>query len=789
MMVDMKRIKYYKIVCLLLIQLLLIAGFASYGQQNETFKLENVTENIMLNTDRDIYFAGEQLHFSAQYFINQIKTKPVISNVIYVELINCVEKNSVVQKKYEIRDFIASGTITIPKDVASGSYVIRAYTQYQRNFGYLSFTCHFITILNPENNKNVFTLDENADSIEIVPEGNLLLDNITNNVVIRIPRRFIQDENKYFVTDKDLNVIENVEVQKNGFAEIEIIGNQQESYNFVVRKSNGEQVVKAFPKTETKGIQTQIRQTETAVEYLVQTKGLEKMNGNLDYQIKVLSNDLRVKYSKNINLDNSSISNKIQSEFFDEGINYVVLISSNGVIEKVNALFFKSKEIANVNIITEENRFSTRENINARILLENGYKAEMPIVSVTVIKQSTKIDDKYLNSGLFCKNPFLIQDYLLKNSEMDETTRTRISVLFGRSVDKDLLAKQINNTKTLSLDYIPEIRSLTLSGIVRNRETLQPVVNQNIYLSVPFNYPQLHVCKSRNDGSFIFSLNNVRGINDIFLCPENMDDDDYEILITNPFSNEIPDFGDFQAFVDSSDIEMLNELFVNAQINQKFYPKTEVDSLQRERKSTFNIDNGKSTVLLSDFVTLKNMEELFTEIVPTAKYRKNKARYSFAIFDLKGNITSENPLLLLDKIPVFDANKIMELDISLIEKVEVINRYYVMGENTFNGIIMITTKTKNFAGIGFPKSSIFIEYPTIQQAENNKLFSSENLPVDKRTPDFRTTLFWDPKVKMLQHGIDINFQTSDSKGTYDIIVKGFSTDGKPFYGRKQIIVE
>lgn len=194
-------------------------------------------------------------------------------------------------------------------------------------------------------------------------------------------------------------------------------------------------------------------------------------------------------------------------------------------------------------------------------------------------------------------------------------------------------------------------------------------------------------------------------------------------------------------------------------------------------------------VLLSDFVTLKNMEELFTEIVPTAKYRKNKDQYSFAIFDLNGNITSENPLLLLDKIPVFDANKIMELDISLIENVEVINRNYVLGENTFNGIIMITTKTKNFAGIGFPKSSIFIEYPAIQQSENSQLFSTINLPVDKRIPDFRTTLFWDPKVKMYQSGIDINFQSSDSKGTYDIKIKGFSSDGKPFYGRKQILIE
>jgi hypothetical protein len=183
------------------------------------------------------------------------------------------------------------------------------------------------------------------------------------------------------------------------------------------------------------------------------------------------------------------------------------------------------------------------------------------------------------------------------------------------------------------------------------------------------------------------------------------------------------------------------------------------------------------------------MEELFTEIVPTAKYRKNRGQYSFAIFDSNGNVTSENPLLLLDKIPVFDANKIMGLNISLIEKVEVINRNYILGENTFNGVILLTTKTENFAGIEFPKSSIFIEYPTIQNTTENTRFSMEKLPENERIPDFRTTLYWKPNIQLSANGTDINFQTSDNKGTYDIVIKGYSSNGQVYFGRKQIVIE
>ncbi len=788
-MIGMKKNKYCTKVWMLSVLILLLAAFVSNGQKNETFKLDNVAENIIVNTDRDIYFAGEELLFSVEYFINQIRTKPLISNVIYIELINCTEKNPVAQGKYEIRDFAAIGAITIPKDIATGCYVLRTYTQYQRNFGILNFNYHFITILNPGNSNNVLTTSDIADSIEIVAEGNILLENIKNNVVIRIPKHLVHDGNKYFIADGEINVLEKVEVQDNGLAQIGIACNQQSNYNFVVMKSNGESVVTPFPKIEMAGIQTQIKHAETSIEYLVQTKDLEKLSQNTDYQIKVLTNDFRIKFSKNITLSNASISNQIPNEFFDEGINYIVLTNSNGKVERVNSLFFKSNNVVKIDIVTEKDRFATRENINAKISVESINKSEMPVFSVTVARNGTKNVDQLFNPSLFIKHPLLFQDYLLSNPDIDEATHKQLSILFDKYVDRDLIANQINNVKTPFMEFIPEIRSLTLSGIIRNRETLQPVANHNIFLSVPFNYPQLHVCKSHDDGSFIFSLNNVLGLNDIFLCPENAEDDDYEILITNPFSSEIPDFGNIPVFVDSSDFELINEMYVNAQINQNFYKKRETESLLRERKATFNIDNGKSNVLLSDFVTLKNMEELFTEIVPTAKYRKNKGQYSFAIFDLNGNITSENPLLLLDKIPIFDASKIMELDVSLIEKVEVINRNYILGENTFNGIIMLTTKTKNFAGISFPKSSIFIEYPTIQQPENNKVFSSDNLPVDKRIPDFRTTLFWDPKVQIHPNGIGINFRSSDNKGAYDIVVKGFSSDGKSYFGRKQIYIE
>lgn len=788
-MFDLTKMNYNKIYALITVLLFLLVGQWAYGQKNDDFRLEDVTETIDLNTDRDIYFAGEEILFSAEYFINHLKVTPIISNVIYIELINCFNNNPVLQKKYEITDFNANGSIKIPKEIASGNYMLRAYTQYQRNFSYLNYSYHFITILNPVNNENLFTIDQNNDSIEIVAEGNTLLDNIKNNVVIRIPKHLLAVGNEYYITDGALNIVEKVEVSEFGFAQIEIVGNFSANNNFLIKKSNGDSVVKAFPKVQMAGIQTQTKLSGDDVEYLIQTKGVELLDNDLNYQIKVLANGYRTVYKNNITLSNFSLKTKIAKEILSDGINYIVLTDVKGNVLKVNSVFIQSKSVEEIDIITEKDSFARRENIDAHIALKRINNTDLPVVSVNVTKHGTRKEDHKINPTNYFKDALLLCDYLSGNAGIDSKMRKQIFVIFDKYINKDLFEELLKSSKTNSLDYIPETRNLTISGLIRNKKTLDPVTNQNIYLSVLFNNPQLHICKSNDNGGFIFSLNNVNGINDIFLCPENDGNDEYEILITNSFSSEIPNIGEFTAFIDSAGIELINDIYINAQINQNFNSKLEKEPQQRVQNQTFNIDNNKSTTLLADFVTLKNMEELFTEIVPSAKFRKDKGQYSFSVFDANGNILSDDPLLLFDKIPVFDANKIMHLDISLIEKVEVINKTYVLGENTFHGVIMLTSKTKNFAGIEFPKSSVFIEYPAIQGLHDSGLFVKDILPVNERIPYFMTTLFWDPNIKLNASGNDFNFKASDSKGTYDIIVKGYSSSGQTYYGRKQIFVE
>lgn len=459
-----------------------------------------------------------------------------------------------------------------------------------------------------------------------------------------------------------------------------------------------------------------------------------------------------------------------QRNFPEEVIGYhaiTILNSDNGTfIEARNSVknlegqpdsaFIFSKNDANILIGTEKEDYRPREKVKARISYKSAENNEAIFASVSVVKQGTQKEDHGVLPAV-CSGKYSENSTLPKNSK---------------------------------LKYVPEIRDVSISGILRNKQTLEPVANHSVYCSVLFNNPQLHVNKTKDDGTFIFSLNNLSGINDVFLSPEVVhgDKNEYELLLNNPFSNNYAEFWNQKSFIDTTDFELVRDLFVNAQIRKKFCAPLQLDTISRNKSSFSNISEFTTSILLSDFVSLKSMEELFTEIVDQVRYKKIRNQYSFIVFDNNGNVISESPLLLLDKIPIFNPNTIMEIDISQIEKLEVINRPYVLGENTFQGILSFSTRNNDFAGISLPNSSVFIEFQGIERDFDKTFFNRNRSAGETRIPDFRTTLYWNPHIELTADGVEVEFNCSDATGLYNIVVKGFHKSGQPFYSNKSFNV-
>lgn len=762
---------------------LILTFISVIAQENSNPDILKVSEEIELNTDREIYFNGEQIHFNATYLINNAKTKPALSNVLYIELIECANNKPIVQKKYQIIDFNVNSKITVPFNINSGNYMLRAFTQYQRNLPGFKYSYKLITLLNPGYDPLSSNKQINVDSIYIAPEGGYLIDNLKNTVVIHIPEKFISDSTNYYIKDQNNTILSELTPNATGIMQTEMVFKSALKYHFEISTKANDIVTTAFPTIKQKGIQTSLSMAPYNVNYKIQNRGLDQ---NSTLKLSVLSSKFIELLTQTINLTDEETDISISKNQLASGLNYFVLTDEHG-IKNINSCYI-ANNCNTVDITTTKDTYEPQEIVDIQATINE--ISHLPVTSVSVTREGTLLTDHEYNKGLYTIHPILLENYLKRCSTIDPELTDQLLILTDNHMKKEQLGQFLINSSK-SLDYIPEIRSLTITGVLRNKVTKEPVANHKVYLSVLFNNPQLHIYTTRDNGEFIFSLNNVYAKNDIYLCSENPTsaEDEYELLIKSSFPSDIPDFSTIPLFINKNNMDIIKQMYNNAQIQQKFQSNTEGNDIKNNISGIFNLNDNKLTIDPDKYVDFESMEELFYEIVPNVIVKKDNNDYFFKVLDENDYMLIGTPLILVDHIPVFSTNKIMKLNPAQIEKIEVIYKPYILGSHKINGIVMLTTNTENFAEIKLPQSSTFLEYEALELQDNRSEFESKISETDSATPDFRTTLYWNPNLEFNANEKHFQCKASYSKGTYNIIIVGFDSEGEKYYGKKQITIK
>lgn len=130
----MKTIKYILILPILFGMNCGIIQAQNYDSGNE---------EVNLFTDRTLFISGEEILFAA--FLDNHSDQ---SKTLYLELI-LPDGTSLVSQKHLISNKQSQGKLEIPQDILSGTYYLKAYTKYMRNFGAESFTYLPVKIVNP----------------------------------------------------------------------------------------------------------------------------------------------------------------------------------------------------------------------------------------------------------------------------------------------------------------------------------------------------------------------------------------------------------------------------------------------------------------------------------------------------------------------------------------------------------------------------------------------------------------------------------------------------------------
>ena len=169
------------LITLLMVPLIMASGqsgtdlAARISERFESYCREVPREEIYIHSDRDEYISGEDIWFSAYLLDRQNFNFSEHSRIIYYELLD-PENHPVIQEKMLLNGAQGQGHIKLSDTISSGTYTLRAYTNWMKNFFPDNCWIKDINIYNsqlPGTFKTKVTDDKKGETDIIKPSGSV----------------------------------------------------------------------------------------------------------------------------------------------------------------------------------------------------------------------------------------------------------------------------------------------------------------------------------------------------------------------------------------------------------------------------------------------------------------------------------------------------------------------------------------------------------------------------------------------------------------------------------------
>lgn len=774
----MKRIKNRVLIIAGLCFLILI-NFSLQSQNSNGFEAAYYAgeplEKIVLQTDRDLYLAGEYIWFSSFCsIINESAFSP-ISQILYIEIYNA-EKKVFLREKFKLNKGKTAGYLLIPEETPTDYYFIRAYTMYLRNFSPENYFTSSLTIVNPEIPQSgaIFN-QEIKTAIEI---GNLSAD-VPSKVALKLPAHILQKTTDFYLVNNIGEQISDLNIYPNGLCLAEYTAVDSLNYFLKLQFQNGDSLLTPLVPQNVNDLVIQTEMPGAGIDIKAFWPDTDQKHGS-NFKLKITSQAYFDLFETDLVLNNKIT---IPNTKLSQGLNYIVIADQKDSIVGFKSVYFENEITKNIELKIPKSNFNTREKVELDVQLSEQQSGYPELVTVSVIKKGTSVNNDLFLPEVVIENPFLMKSYFEQNTTRSAEMKEQIDIalmLFEKKA-KEAYRNFLNRPKSNWI-YPPEIRDISISGLLVDKNSKEPLKGVQMFVSVLFEDFQLHTTKTKDDGSFVFALNHLTGNHNLYLFPDLQDDGEHELLIHNDFSTDFRALNKCTPVIDTDLINLLEEIYINQQVANNFPGGiTEKQHEERELSTWFGAE--MISIKLADYINLTSFREVINEIVPSVRLKENNNQYRFTIFDDKAELTYENPLVLLDNIPVTDINELVKIHPAMIEKIELMNHPYILGDYTIWGLILITTKTDNFAGLKLPEESAFLNYQTqTNSASFIPLQFGAELEENSSNPFFHTTLYWNPYFNSDQDVEKISFYTSDNVSEYDLIVRGIKSDGSPYFG-------
>ncbi len=746
------------------------------------YQQNNIQEKIFVHTDKSFYVAGEIIWFKI-YAVDAVFNKPLnISKVAYIEILDAANK-PLLQAKIALQNGLGSGSLYIPFTANSGSFTLRAYTNWMKNFGAEYFFQKAVTIVNTQKNAVPATAaTDSKKDIQFFPEGGNLVDGIESKLAYKAVDAHGKGLAFTATLIDNTDTITHFAPSHNGMGSITIIPRNNHSYKAIFSFADGQKISKSLPEVYTSGyvlgvkdsgagklsitVQTNIA-TATNIFLLVHTNGA----------IKTATGGILLNGAVNFLIDKTALGN---------GISHITVFNSKRQPVCERLYFKKPAQQLQLELKTDKSDYAPRAKVNMNLEAMNASAAKddtaslsMAVYRVDTLQSADAATiDNYLLLGAEIKGYVEDPQYYFANSDAAAAAALD-NLMLTNGWRRFKWENILQPTKPL-FAYVPEYNGHIITGKVINTNTGNVQKDAEVFLTVPGIRTQFVPARSDAAGNVQFELKNMYGSADIIVQPDTQLDSMYRVDTNNPFfagfsSTPVPAFQLPQTtantLLENSISMQVQNIYAAKKLKQFNFPVIDTTAFYLRPDASY---------LLDDYTRFTTLEEVLREYVTLVNVAKREGKNHLPVYNSSTKLLFNNdPLLLVDGMPVFDMDKFLKFDPLKLKKLEVINKRYILGGSSFSGILNWQTYGGDLGGFPLDPHAVVVDYDGLQL--EREFYAPAYITEAEQSghlPDFRNVLQWMPAISIPVNGKQaLGFYTSDLPGKYAAVIQGISTNG------------
>lgn len=805
-MIGKKCYLYLSLTCLLFTSTL--PAQQSPAGKPGGFKL--FFEKAYLQIDRSYYASGDNIWFKA-YLVNaQTNFNINTSNNLYVELI-APDAHLVTRLVVRLDNGYGKGDFKLADSIAAGTYRIRAYTNWMKNFNdYFVFekeiqvqnlTALAKTVIEPaktpKNGRNLLSLTPSYHT-QFLPEGGMLVAGVNNRVAFKTEdlNGESADAQGSILSSKG-DTVARFKTTHLGMGMFVFKPETGLEYNAIMRYKNGQYVKEVFPVAYADGFVMKITDNDSDFIININTNALTVGMHPSGQMILAGRHVNKLYYKENVLLINGVADVTVPKNTFPAGIASFTLYDEKqhpqcerlvfaGEDKTVNiavsmdssAYHSKGKVVVTITA-TDDQKKPAKANLSLAVVDEGGLSANTGNI-LSYLSVESELNGKIENAA----------DYFDKsNSHRFE----QLDLLLLTQGWRSFLWQRIADT-AIHISYLPE-PGISISGRVTTLFGNRPLNNMNItLLAGGARGAKLYATQSDSLGRYYLDGLPLYGSQTIKLNSKNDKGKKGGTLYMDTlFNNEYRIYGQLTYNLDTSSAlqyfteEAAKRWRVTKTDNTVTNTLPDVVVTTKQPKLVISRDGTASmsfgypvynmTPSMQDNKDFGTLENFLIHKIPGAVADVEGTGVTFA-----ANGKNVRPRFIVDnREDVFERMDYYQLNLSQITLVTV--THTVGGPdsngNVILGDIFVVHLTLKPGAYNQDMALIITDVPGYYEARTfyapTYLLSRERLK-----PDLRTTIYWEPEIVTDENvQATVTYYNADPKTKIRISVEGLSEKGVP----------